>query len=447
MSTCAAFKAALVRIGFNTLTADEIIINGFDNISVLGEVEEKDIDELVRHIGRWRGPRVATSDASGDLIIPPPQQITLPFLSIGKLKAMRAWVLKKMRQDIPFVAAECTNTEIRTMIARQRFIQAHATSTAAAAPVKHKPLKSFANWRKFKESWETYTFQMYGAMGIPMMYVQRFHTDVTPEMLLATYENTDEEFMCTFKLEGEAWNADNGTYWNELKPLIIDGPGWTYIKPFGARKDGRGAIIALTMQAEGSAALKQRKSAAYSSITSARFRGATRNYTLDSYIELHASAHAELLECKEPVSETKKVSDFRAGISCPKLEMAKAHVLGMDSLNEEFAPCQNYIKTYHLNVKENDKITRNVSMADSDPPARSRAKKQHVKSKNSLAFSNKEWNALSDADKEHIKQKRKALKSGKRAAAAVATEDGEVEDTPPNAGTQFGKNAHKKSKN
>ena len=86
-------------------------------------------------------------------------------------------------------------------------------------------------------------------------------------------------------------------------------------------------------------------------------------------------------------------------------------------------------------------------MADTNPPARSRAKKQHVKSKNSLAFSNKEWNALSDADKEHIKQKRKALKSGKRAAAAVATEDGEVEDTPPNAGTQFGKNAHKKSKN
>ncbi len=156
---------------------------------------------------------------------------------------------KRMRQDVPFVSAEGTSSEIRNMITRQRFIHAHAKSTAADAPVKPKPLKSFANWRKFKESWETYTFQMYGAMGNPMMYVQRFHTDVTPEMLLAPYENTDEEFMCTFKLEGKAWNADNGTYWNELKPLIIDGPGCTYIKLFGDRKDGRAAIIALTMQA------------------------------------------------------------------------------------------------------------------------------------------------------------------------------------------------------
>ena len=52
MASRAAFKAALVRIGFNTLTANEIIANRFDEISVLGKVEDKDIDKLIRHIGR-----------------------------------------------------------------------------------------------------------------------------------------------------------------------------------------------------------------------------------------------------------------------------------------------------------------------------------------------------------------------------------------------------------
>lgn len=54
MVSRAAFKVALVWIGFNTLTADEIIENGFDEISVLSEVEDKYINKLIRHIGRWR---------------------------------------------------------------------------------------------------------------------------------------------------------------------------------------------------------------------------------------------------------------------------------------------------------------------------------------------------------------------------------------------------------
>ena len=66
-------------------------------------------------------------------------------------------------------------------------------------------------------------------------------------------------------------------------------------------------------------------------------------------------AHSELLECKETVSETKKLADFLAGISCPKLKMAKAQILGMDTLNENVEPCQNYIKTYHLNIRERER--------------------------------------------------------------------------------------------
>ena len=58
---------------------------------------------------------------------------------------------------------------------------------------------------------------------------------------------------------------------------------------------------------------------------------------------------------KELIPETKKVTDLLAGILCPKLDMAKTHILGMDVLNENFSACQNYIKTYHLNVKESEK--------------------------------------------------------------------------------------------
>ena len=60
------------------------------------------------------------------------------------------------------------------------------------------------------------------------------------------------------------------------------------------------------------------------------------SFTLDNYIDTHTNLHAELSEIKEPVSETKKVSNFLADKSDPKLDMAKVHVLGIDKLNEIF---------------------------------------------------------------------------------------------------------------
>ena len=41
MNSHIAVNATLVRIGFNALMSEKIIIHGFDEISVPGEVEEK----------------------------------------------------------------------------------------------------------------------------------------------------------------------------------------------------------------------------------------------------------------------------------------------------------------------------------------------------------------------------------------------------------------------
>ena len=122
--------------------------------------------------------------------------------------------------------------------------------------------------------------QIYGGMGIPLTIILRAHTLVDPDMLSETYSNTDIDYMRTFKLEREAYDTDN-IFLNIFKQLVIDGPGWTYINQFGSKKYGRGAYQALTIQAEGSAALKQRKKISYNSINIARFLGTSRTWTLD----------------------------------------------------------------------------------------------------------------------------------------------------------------------
>jgi hypothetical protein len=194
------------------------------------------------------------------------------------------------------------------------------------------------------------------------------------------------------------------------------------------------------------AATKIRKSAAYNAINSCRFRGNQRNWTLDNFIDSHAAAHAELLELREPVSETKKVTEFLAVILNPKLEMAKAHILGMDALNENFSACQNYIKTYHLNVMESEKTQRIISQITQGPRTQTQGSYQPKKKARKGAISNKEWDILSETQKQVIRDKRESDKLSKKRSVSKTVTISQDPATPPNAGTEFVKNVHKKAK-
>ena len=70
VNNTALFIDALVRIGFNTVTANDIFNNGFDTIDILSSQEDKDTDDLVRYIGRWLGTPILTRTAPGVPIAP-----------------------------------------------------------------------------------------------------------------------------------------------------------------------------------------------------------------------------------------------------------------------------------------------------------------------------------------------------------------------------------------
>jgi hypothetical protein len=38
---------------------------------------------------------------------------------------------------------------------------------------------------------------------------------------------------------GAHYDLDNRNLYNELKPLVVDGPGWAFIRRFNKMKDGR----------------------------------------------------------------------------------------------------------------------------------------------------------------------------------------------------------------
>ena len=76
----------------------------------------------------------------------------------------------------------------------------------------------------------------------------------------------------------------------------MDGPGWTFIRTFNKNKDGRGAVMALR----------------------------------------HSDAHSELEECDESMPESRKVSIFLDGISCPRLATGKDIIEGDPTKSASF---------------------------------------------------------------------------------------------------------------
>jgi hypothetical protein len=116
------------------------------------------------------------------------------------------------------------------------------------------------------------------------------------------------------------------------------------MQQFDHLRDGRGAYLSAKSQAEGPAAIATWKDEAYKNIKEAKFTGMTPCYSFDKFVHIHQENQNELALLGEPVSETKKVSDFFEQISAPSLATAKENVLVDLAKLENFHACQQYLK-------------------------------------------------------------------------------------------------------
>ena len=100
-----------------------------------------------------------------------------------------------------------------------------------------------------------------------------------------------------------------------------------FMKGFMQKKNFRGAYLAAKRQAEGQSARNTRLTKAYGTLSTSTYTGKGK-YTLIHYTSKMVRAHNYMADLQEPISETKKVSDFMKGIKDPKLSVGKTVVDG-----------------------------------------------------------------------------------------------------------------------
>lgn len=258
------FRAALGRIGINVATRTAIAENGFATILDLATVQDEDLDKLPKHLEAWRVPNA-----------PPNAQVRIPFVSLTKLKAMRYWVLAQRCVGVDEPRAQDFTDEVMTeVLAQMKADKDYRKATQDTDIQKPPKLTDLVKWIKFWELFTTYLGRVKGAALTPLTYLIREHDEVTDEIRAADYDSTKERLIATTALSGSHYELDYRTLYDEFKPLVVDGPGWSFVKKFDRAKNGRGAVLALKTQAEGTSAKLTRKQTAYASIASSAYLGA-----------------------------------------------------------------------------------------------------------------------------------------------------------------------------
>ena len=229
--------------------------------------------------------------------------------------------------------------------------------------------------------------------------------------------------------------------------------------------------MALRRQCEGKTSIKTRKNDAYASIASSTYRGIRKQFAFAQYVAIHQSAHNEHDDCNEPIPETKKVSDFLAGISDSSLEAGITCVLSEDRYQESFEVTQQFLGTLvanqmiHRQAKRGGGEERNASSAEKG--GKPQGKSKSGKKLEARYYSAEEWKQLTSEERTKVielkkqqggKSKDKKGSRKRKASSAESSKDKEddpVEDESDKAGetdvatqggNEFGRGAHKKGK-
>jgi hypothetical protein len=215
MAANVAFRAFLEnRLALTPATSDAIEGQGITTLDELAELDYEDIKGMVMNILKFIAPHAAAGDV-----------IRIPFVAQKKLYAAKYWQELQTGSDQPTAAGNLNNAQLQLALDRRKDVEERKTAMKDQEFAKPPKLTSFKDWVTWWELWNTYMQQTYGMADIPLSYVYREHDIVTPAILAAAYAEPDDMYSAITVLSGRHYQLDNRRVWNELKPLMVDGPG------------------------------------------------------------------------------------------------------------------------------------------------------------------------------------------------------------------------------
>ena len=177
----ATFRQALIRCGINQVLArNSIIAQGYNDMEVFARylANDRSVTDFVKSVNK----------------LPPNQEgerPSIPFASIRLLQAMRHWTIERQRCGLPVVHNELTHDELERILERMEEEESIAEMKPVPPPLPDKFSSFGKNWRVFSEGFKGHCAVVRGTMNIPLAYLLREHTAVTPAQRTDAYSTAD----------------------------------------------------------------------------------------------------------------------------------------------------------------------------------------------------------------------------------------------------------------
>lgn len=185
-------------------------------------------------------------------------------------------------------------------------------------------LEGHNNWINYRDAMITKISYITGRRGISLQYV----IDPTPRTLTRLNQNRVEiddlslEDPSKFTIEathfGPQFKQDNKDVWKILKASLINTHPYPHISKFDTVCDGRKAWQALQAFYEGEDFMQRLKDQAFTTLNNTFYRGETKNFNFDKYVNKHKQAHKQLQDAGYNnglgLDEDTKIQHFKSGI-------------------------------------------------------------------------------------------------------------------------------------
>lgn len=270
-------------------------------------------------------------------------------------------------------------------------------------------LKGAANWIDFRDKITIKISKMRNRRGISLEYLID-DTERAVRRSNAAYIQVpalDLSVNDVFKTKmihfGPTYKLDNKKLWSLLENTLINTNPYNHISSFESSEDGRKAWFALKGYYEGEDFVQRSQDQAMNTLSNTVYRGETRFFKFEDYINSHLGAHKKLKQIGyndgKGMDESTKIHHFKQNI-LPAADLENAISLARSKEKEKFSDYVTFLSTEvdfkvsrrkHLQKSGKD---RNVSQLNDDRNARNNSSKFNEDNKRQMLYKTVEGKKL-----------------------------------------------------
>jgi hypothetical protein len=264
--------AVLAICGFaNVVDCTSIINNeGFQSIADFGILEDKDVFEMVKHLGN----RTVVAG-----------RVNVGAIQVKKLQALCYCVHDQQKHGQGITQDDWDDDTVMVTIEKMRIEKGRDTGNVSVMDLgKFNP----DDFETHETAFINLLAQTYGAQGENLKYI--VHDVIIP----AEFVLDDAEWrMYQLPLTGKAYSTDNKSVYRLLKSFLVNTSGWTWIEPYDTMENGHGAFLAWTSHYNGQGELSKRTAMAKARIKSLFYKN-ERSLLFEKVMEILSKSFSTL---------------------------------------------------------------------------------------------------------------------------------------------------------